>query len=268
MRRFTFNEHYFDNIDTEDKAYILGLLFADGNNHKNTISIGLQEKDKKILEIVKTKMEFTGNLYFRQSNNPKHANQFRLDLRSKILSSRLNDIGMVPKKSLILKFPTTIAVDLTHHFIRGYFDGDGSISYSEKGGLCYPNFSIVGTWDVCNNIYNIFMNLSDSIKLYIEKYGENTFKVRSGSQKNCLSIYKYMYENATIYLERKKDMFSNVRVDRVLTKKDGLHFNMKKLINTETKEVYNSRGDASSKLNVSQTTIYKWIKLNKLANYA
>jgi hypothetical protein len=52
MRRYELNENYFDVIDSHDKAYILGFLFADGCNNpkKYTISISLQEEDKDILE--------------------------------------------------------------------------------------------------------------------------------------------------------------------------------------------------------------------------
>ena len=50
-RKYNLDEHYFDKIDTPNKAYILGLLFADGNNSlvKSTIRISLQESDKDIL---------------------------------------------------------------------------------------------------------------------------------------------------------------------------------------------------------------------------
>ena len=52
----TFDEHSFDVIDTEEKAYWLGFLYADGNvsNTKNEVGITLQSSDIKHLYKFKT----------------------------------------------------------------------------------------------------------------------------------------------------------------------------------------------------------------------
>jgi hypothetical protein len=131
------NHNYFDQIDTEDKAYFLGLLFADGNNYvksKNrkyyTISIVLQERDKKILEKMRDTIAPGYNLYFYKPKNKNCQNTYKLSIRNKHLSDQLSSLGCVPAKSLILKFPNHNIFknkNLIKHFIRGYFDGDGCL---------------------------------------------------------------------------------------------------------------------------------------------
>lgn len=65
-RKYNVNENYFDNIDTPNKAYILGLLYADGNNHikNNTVSIALQEEDVEILRLINKEIESDRPLSF------------------------------------------------------------------------------------------------------------------------------------------------------------------------------------------------------------
>lgn len=268
-KKFNLNENYFNIIDSEDKAYFLGLLYADGANYNNTVSISLQEEDKKIIEIFVKYIEYTGKLYFRKAKKVTYKNQYRLDLHSKTLTQALIKLGCVPKKSLILKFPNKKQVPkkLLHHFIRGYFDGDGSVSFSKVNNYYYPNFSIVGTKDVCENIIKIF-NTKCAIKtLYLEKYGENTFKVRTGAQKSCLKIYNYLYKDATLYLERKKEKFLSIRNFRISAKKNEFHFNMKKIIDTKNNIIFNNRAEAANYFKVSKSSIGRYIKLNKLQLY-
>lgn len=66
-RRFNVNDHYFDNIDTPNKAYFLGLLFSDGTmstRDKHIVRISLQESDREILEKMLDDMDATYHLYY------------------------------------------------------------------------------------------------------------------------------------------------------------------------------------------------------------
>lgn len=60
-RTYKVVEDYFDNIDSEAKAYFLGLLYADGNlsseEGRNCIKITLQKKDDDIRELPSPKGE-------------------------------------------------------------------------------------------------------------------------------------------------------------------------------------------------------------------
>lgn len=153
-RRYKRNQHYFDNIDTPNKAYILGLLYADGCNFTkhNSITLSLQESDKDILERIKQELGYTGELRFSPLSlkNSRHKNHYILNINDEILSRRLNELGVVDNKSLKITFPDFITKELISHFIRGYFDGDGCIYLDKKRNKCQTQ--TVGTKDFCEHL--------------------------------------------------------------------------------------------------------------------
>jgi hypothetical protein len=126
-RQYALNEHYFDQIDTPNKAYILGFLYADGSNNisKCTVSMSLEDKDKEILEKIRIEIGSEKPLEFLDYSN-KHDfgytynNQYRLLMFSAHMCKTLQEHGMVPNKSLILSFPD-INHNLLSHFVRGFF---------------------------------------------------------------------------------------------------------------------------------------------------
>ena len=153
-QKYSRDSHYFDIIDTVNKAYILGLLYADGCNHRNhnSITICLQEDDVQILKDIKDDLRYEGPLRLdtSYSKNPNHKNQYVLCINDKHMSEQLEKLGVVNGKSLIINFPKFLDNDLISHFVRGYFDGDGCIYYDEKRSKCRT--SICGTYDFCKHI--------------------------------------------------------------------------------------------------------------------
>lgn len=211
-RKYALNEKYFENIDTPNKAYILGFLFADGNNSitKGEIRIALQEEDKEILEAMRLEIASEKPLIFRDYSN-KHdfgytyKNQWQLSLYSETLCQDLAKHGMVPNKSLVLEFPN-LDENLYPHFIRGYFDGDGSICKTRCGGAC---LTITST--------NIFcLKLKDIIKTQLGIEGV----IRDASNHNGITkvysltnnatikqLLDWLYKDAKLFLQRKYDRY-------------------------------------------------------------
>src|ERR1035437_4280784 len=137
IRKFKLKENFFDEIDTQEKAYFLGFLYADGCNilHRNRVSIVLHEKDYELLKMLNDllldgndiKIEKRKNIEGHYINGKlcrNNGNSIRLDINSKYMSQKLNSIGMIPMKSSVVLFPTCVPFHLMNHFIRGYFDGD------------------------------------------------------------------------------------------------------------------------------------------------
>lgn len=155
-RKYQLDECYFDEIDTPNKAYILGFLCADGTNNrdKGTVSMTLEEGDFDILEKIRKEIKSERELEFLDYSN-KHdfgytyKNQYRLLLFSSHICDSLINLGVVPNKSLILEFPE-IKEDLLHHFIRGVFDGDGSV-YQGKIKTQFT-LTITSTDSFCNTL--------------------------------------------------------------------------------------------------------------------
>ena len=123
-------EDFFESIDTEEKAYWLGFLYADGYNYeaKGEVKVALAGKDKDFL--LKLRDTIYPNkdkpLYYKE--NSDLSTGYELNMSSARMSRHLAKQGCMQAKTFKIKFPYFIDESLYRHFIRGYFDGDGSLS--------------------------------------------------------------------------------------------------------------------------------------------
>ena len=149
QNKLRFDNSIFDVIDTEEKAYWLGFIYADGsisshkeNQKKNyNFELSLQYSDVEHLQKFARfiKLDYVPTSYNSTCNGKTHK-RCRITFRNKHFWERLNDLGCTPNKSLTLKFPDNsifINQNLIIHFIRGYFDGDGCITYSNHNHTKY-----------------------------------------------------------------------------------------------------------------------------------
>ncbi len=205
-RRFNRYSNYFDLIDTPNKAYILGLIYADGCNHVDTgcLIISLQEEDFYLLEKIKEELEYEGPLRFNNLNakNPKYKNQYILRITDRHISDKLLQWGVVNSKSLTLTFPNFLSEELIPHFMRGYFDGDGCVYYDEKRNKC--STQTVGTNNFCNTLSSILkkINCKNSIK-HPKQCKQETVILQTGGNKSTYLFLSWMYKDAELRLERK-----------------------------------------------------------------
>src|SRR5579859_2720079 len=216
--KYIINDNFFDTIDTEEKAYILGFLYADGNNYVNNncyeVSINLVEEDKSILEEILRLLSPDNKLKKISFKNKNWKNQYRLCIKNKKISDQLTQLGCVPNKSLTLTFPEWLTnKELQRHFIRGYFDGDGSI-YSKKpkitGQIDY-GWQITSTYNFCSSIKDILennLNIHCSLKK-ISKCSKNqiTTTVSVGGNHQIKILMDWIYNNSIIYLPRKHNKY-------------------------------------------------------------
>lgn len=207
LRKYNINEHYFDNIDTPNKAYILGLLYADGYNNTSTnvIRLGLQEQDKKILEDIAKEVGYDAPLIFYEHSKEHEGwkDVYTLAIRSAHMSNVLNNLGMHKAKSLILEFPKWLDKNLYSHFIRGYFDGDGSVYCYEK--KMNWNISIVSTKNFCEFVKNIVEN-ELGIHVHVKLNGRRndiTSDIRIGGNRQVLRFLDWIYKDSDLRMERK-----------------------------------------------------------------
>ena len=217
-RKYNLDEHYMDIIDTPEKAYIFGFFYADGsvNYSKRTVSMSLQEEDGYILERMRNCFQSEKPLEYLDYSN-KHdfgyhyKNQYRLILFSTHLCKELINKGMVQNKSLILEYPEWLPKELHRHFIRGYFDGDGSIVTHKKDKLkIQTSFSITSTENFCKSVQNILTNELDingggiyeaSCHNGITKY----LSIRGNIQTK--KIFDWLYYDTDFYLTRKYEKY-------------------------------------------------------------
>lgn len=224
-RKYTFDETYFDRIDTEGKAYFLGLLYADGYNDEKrySVSITLQEGDKDILEKFKLELKTNSPLLFLERNkkNKNWKNQFRLRLSSRKFSNQLAKLGCFQAKTLILKFPNQKQVPkhLLRHFLRGYFDGDGCIFTGKyQGNRKTYCWSILSTKSFCEAAKNtIYKNIEINCSIGLSKRKTNNITTTVYIQgKKTKTLLDWLYKDAIIYLKRKYDKYKQLCNDFML----------------------------------------------------
>lgn len=214
-RKYNRNSHYFDKIDSQNKAYILGLIFADGNNQPehSAITIHLQEEDKDLLDRVRQEIEYEGPLRFNplHSKNPNHKNQYILTINDAYMSRKLESLGVVKAKSLILKFPDYLRIKYIRHFIRGYFDGDGCISFCESTQK--TSVLICGTYEMCSKISDIIHSLNGKCSITHPKQCEenNTYVLCISGYNSVNNFMEWIYEDADIKMDRKYQKYLQIK---------------------------------------------------------
>lgn len=194
-----------DNIDTEEKAYWLGFFYADAYNNEKLgrLVIELQECDRDHLQKC---AKFFGQprAPFIQHKNGGKYTAYRLELNSKYLTKSLVDKGCHQTKSFNITFPNWLHHNLIRHFIRGYFDGDGCI-YVHQDQL---GIQIVSTKEMITAIQVLLKEIDvNSHVSHPARYTNNTYRLDSGGSRQVLRFCKWIYNKATIYLDRKYEIY-------------------------------------------------------------
>ena len=210
-RKHKFNEDYFKVIDTEEKAYWLGFIAADGcvykdkKNNNFRLQINLKGSDTGHLE----KFQKCINSDYKISEkNIGISPVCQLKINSTKLCKDLIDKNIIERKSIVFN-PPTLRQDLISHFIRGYWDGDGWIKqYKKKGQKNYiQQWGIIGG----ENALTYFQsNLPVDISIYYRKDRQDLMTLETGAKEKIIKLYEYLYQNATVYLDRKKDLYEKI----------------------------------------------------------
>ncbi|MCA0983133.1 endonuclease [Halobacillus yeomjeoni] len=193
-RKYEVNEDYFKTW-SNNMAYILGFFAADGHVHETSQVISFSQKEKLILDRIRNELG---------SNHPivknKKTGVYTLNINSKIVKQDIIRLhGIYPQKSLTLKFPH-IPDPFLHHFIRGYFDGDGYINYNKKQ-VCIVSGSL-GFLSTMHeiikmlNVKTIFSQKEKQSRLFIN--GRKSIKVFS----------EWIYNDKDLYIDRKFKEFN------------------------------------------------------------
>ena len=210
---YHFNEHYFDSIDTPDKACYMGMLWADGHNciDRGSIIIELQEKDADLLRTLNDLVENERPIRIQKlhDKNSNWQNQYRLVLQSKYTSQILEHYGMVQNKSLVLTFPEWLDQKLYASFILGYFDGDGCISLQSNNNDRSAMINMVGTKMFLEKVANIIcVTLGVVVDISRDARARDPICVlRCSHRDDVVKILNWLYSGATIYMQRKYDKY-------------------------------------------------------------
>lgn len=206
--KYTVNEDYFNVIDTPDKAYFLGLLYADGtiNKKDKLVGIGLQIGDSYIIDTFVKYTEFSGVVRILKSKNKKHYDTSYVQIYNRLFYENAVKCGLYQNKSTTLTYPPNdiLTNKLTHHFIRGYFDGDGCafVNYKRKN---HKYISFVGTFEFLSTLQNMICeNLNINRTSLVRKSANNNFHLGFYKQSDVLLLINYLYnDKRDLYLIRK-----------------------------------------------------------------
>ena len=209
--KYDFNENYFENIDTEDKAYFLGFIVADGclrdEGSTRYMKLKLKIDDYKILEKMIEYTSYSGNVYYH-----KNGKFCELTLSGEKIVNDLKNLGIIQNKTMVVKYPK-ISSNLERHFMRGFFDGDGCISIHKKREGSRDT-SDRGQANICSGSREFIEKYVDRLNIIA---GITKNKIRTpkgtynvidwGSFLDIERFYNLFYKDATVYLERKKKTF-------------------------------------------------------------
>ena len=198
LKSYSLDTNYFKEINTPNKAYVLGFIYADGCNTRRGLQIGLQERDKEVLDFIKKELNANNELTYIKPFKKGWSYKWDLRISSKEISNDLTEKGCPPAKSLLLNFPTFIDDNLMSHFIRGYFDGDGCITICDKG---YGRLSFIsGSKEFINGLREYFHKKTGYL---IPMYENNCYSIMTSKQAAVKSIINLMYTNSTFSMQRK-----------------------------------------------------------------
>ena len=214
------NIDYFNVIDSENKAYFLGLIASDGSitaNGNYYLRLVLQEQDFKILEVLKEDLKSKVEIkYFNSTSKLPQGTYCNSNFCSILVCSKqiVNDLikyGITPKKSLTLKFNYDLLPNIyLKDFLRGLWDGDGSFSYLEKRKLLEVNLTTSLDMAIVtkNKILEIFPDFH--IKIY-PMSNEKTVRFVFTKQEDSKKFLDFLYLNDNIHLDRKYNKFLKIR---------------------------------------------------------
>lgn len=213
------NTEYFKTIDTEFKAYILGFIYADGFiGDNNDIAINLSDKvidNYYLLNKLNEEIDCNKPIshHYNTTKNGESNGYWSFRIVNNEIWNDLNKLGIYPRKSLTMSEIPNIDSKLYNHFIRGYFDGDGSIcSYIDKYDNRERNLlEIIGTEMFLNKIQDILVYNCNITKTKLHKsHPTEITRISYKGNKSIIKIRDYLYNNSTIYIKYKHDKIFNI----------------------------------------------------------
>ena len=216
-RIYKVDENFFKCINTEEKAYILGFICADGHIERDRLNITVSIKDKDILEKIRCALHSNHPIKEVQRINPYNKTERKtlilveLMIGSVELVKPLFNMGLTTNKTYtldgsILKY---VPKYLMRDFLRGYFDGDGNISFGRRYNSGYKyNINICGNEDFLLKSFQTYFPSNN--KLYKDLYSKQCYIWRLSQRDKVRDFMYYLYYNSSIFLNRKYNEFRKI----------------------------------------------------------
>ncbi|MFZ4795936.1 MAG: LAGLIDADG family homing endonuclease [Bacteroidia bacterium] len=206
------DENWLLDINTEEKAYFLGLMISDGTVHskREASSISLLKDDADVLSKISILVYGFDNTKIYSIKNSLLKIK-KLDFYGKCFKNNLIKHSCMPNKTFIVTYPNTIPENLQSHFIRGLLDGDGCIYVSKNRFIV----DFVGTHMLLNGVKNI---INDIFRMNIlfsfykgKKHKDTICSMRINKKNDVKKFLDFIYKDSTIYFNRKKDKYIEIK---------------------------------------------------------
>jgi hypothetical protein len=207
IRKFSVNEHYWDSVDTANKAYWLGFIYADGHVNNNRVRIMLSSKDEDHLRKFIKEINYTGNIKFSTTNKGHSATYVDI---CHLLFRRGIKKYLDYKSKTFDAHPPVLDDELMPHFWRGVFDGDGYLRVKTKAGKPNYRFSCTGNKQTMQALMQFLISRAgvNEVKLY--KTHTDTWTVSYSGRKNLIKIINVLASTEHAKMDRKWDKVSDL----------------------------------------------------------
>jgi len=262
MSHLALNVNYFEKIDSNEKAYWLGFICADGDIKKSNNKVSLISKDLEVITGFKEAIG-AGHAISKRVNFDKRTNKtytsYSIQIGNEIFTSHLINLGVTSDKTNVLEFPK-IEEKYYSYFIAGLFDGDGSVSWKGK----YKNrltINLISTQEILKFIseyIEVNLNITPKYCCSVTKNKPNVWKMHLYSDAHKFLEFIYSDNNFKYYLKRKYDMFLN----NIINRENVRHFRkvLQYDINMNLIKIWNSQKEISDTLLCSESNLNKYLK--------
>ena len=208
-RKHRYNHDFFKKIESEEKAYWLGFIAADGcvycDKVNNNYRLQINLKGSDIEHLNKFQKAIGSDYKIMEKLVGKSKSPVcQLKINSTKMCMDLINLNIIERKSIVFE-PPKIPENLISHFIRGYWDGDGWIK--EGKGTNKFNVGFVAGINMMDYLKEV---MPIKLSLYKLKYNDNVLSYESGMHEKICNMYNYLYKDATVFLDRKKEKFDNI----------------------------------------------------------
>jgi hypothetical protein len=206
-RKHKLNESFFDKIDNEASAYFLGLLCADGWVSGRPGEIGLSLADPEPVHAFRDALDYSGAVVPRKPSGYGKLSIYELRFRSLYMWRHLRKLGVDHNKTETLAASLLVHIDseCLHHFVRGFMDGDGGCRYkgTRRDGCVY----FCGTKSILSALSSLLNQRLGVSNIEPRAQGSKLWVIEWAGNKQFKLLRGWLYENANLYLKRKKDKF-------------------------------------------------------------
>ena len=220
-KRYSVNQDFFKTWSHE-MAYILGYIATDGCvSEGRVLRLGLTIKDESLLYKIKKIMEFGGPVLRRISRaSGKEYESSYMNIYNREIVKDLKELGIVQNKTFILGAFDFVPKEYELDFIRGAFDGDGSVG-RQGGEKCKNNYQIRVRFFSASKAFLTYIrdvltqNGLTDVKIYQDLKRKTNFYYIIYSTNDSINFYNKIYNGASIYLDRKKEKFDELVSKRI-----------------------------------------------------